>query len=406
MTTNAILNNNHPHRLSSAFLCFLWASVCITSLPLTLADASAAPRNSIPRSTHNSHYHRLREAAVSQHDDDNGDSSTVASSILQERPPWNPSPQIDDAGFCRELYTRIPGEWESEVRLGGKHQNALHLEMVQVNIRQVPGDGNCLFHSISTCMAHVVNGTQLHYPNHLGWLYRHSASLRKQAVDCLRHKRKTLFLQGNEYLRAHDLVEAAAAQYGISATQYCDLMQQDSYWGGGPEIVALCNVLKRPIHVYELASCSNTGSGGSHSGSGNRFVLRRMACFGSPKFDKKAPFHILSADSRFPDIAPGKQLPSGNHFLAVFPVPEQQAALEKWIKEERKRKRKKKQVRGGGSSSSSDLLDDIARKRMALEGDMHHRRSDSAKQQVPGVQDTIQSYLMGLWNRFFSFEQQ
>lgn len=131
-----------------------------------------------------------------------------------------------------ESINQSTGEWESEVRLGGKHQSALHLEMVQVQIRQVPGDGNCLFHSISTCQAHIVNGTQLQYPNHLGWLYRHSASLREQAVDCLRQKRKTLFLQGNEHLRANDLVAAAAAQYGISACQYCDLMQQDSYWGG------------------------------------------------------------------------------------------------------------------------------------------------------------------------------
>ena len=370
-------------RLRSALLLYFLLSTYVTFIH---ADASAPPRNSIPRSTHSSHYLRLREAAVSQNDD--GEGSTAASSLLQERPPWNPSPQIDDAGFFRDLYTRIPGQWETEVRLGGKHQNTLHLEMVQVNIRQVPGDGNCLFHSISTCMAQVVNGTQLQYPNHLGWLYRHSTSLRQQAVDCLRQKRKTLFLQGNEYLRAQDLVEAAAKQYGISAAQYCDLMQQDSYWGGGPEIVALSNVLKRPIHVYELASC--TRSNGSTSSC---FVLRRMACFGSPKFDKKEPFHILSADSRFPDIAPGQQLPSGNHFLAVFPVAEQQAALEEWIRDQKKQKRKGKQVRGGGTSSA--LMEEMARKRMELKRGMAH----DAKR--VSLQDTIQTYLFGLWKRFF-----
>jgi hypothetical protein len=45
-----------------------------------------------------------------------------------------------------------------------------------------------------------------------------------------------------------------------------------------------------------------------------------MACFGSPRFDKQQALHILSADSRFPDIRPGQQLAHGNHFLAVFPV--------------------------------------------------------------------------------------
>ena len=76
---------------------------------------------------------------------------------------------------------------------------------------------------------------------------------------------------------------------------------------GGPEIVALCNALRRPIHVYELHSHRK------------QFMLRRMACFGSPKFDRREPLHILSADSRFPDVSPGKQIDSGNHFLAVFP---------------------------------------------------------------------------------------
>jgi hypothetical protein len=215
-------------------------------------------------------------------------------------------------------------------------------------------------------MAQVVNGTQLEYPHHLGWLYRHSSKLRQQAVECLRQKRKVLFLQGNEYLRSHDLVQAAAAQYGITAEEYCNLMQQDSYWGGGPEIVALCNVLKRPIHVYELATTSVRRSSSSSSlrmtrgigsGSGKSFVLRRMACFGSPKFDKKEPFHILSADSRFPDLAPGRQLASGNHFLAIFPIPEHQDALNKWLKEQKKQRKKQKKrkqgVRGGDCASPS-----------------------------------------------------
>ncbi|CAB9526408.1 OTU-like cysteine protease [Seminavis robusta] len=376
----------------------------------TFGDSNS-PRPSIPRSTHNSHYQQLRQAADSATD---FEASSEASSLLRERPPWNPSPQINDAGYCRGVYTRIPGDWETDVQLGGKHQNAVHLEMVQVHIRQVPGDGNCLFHSISTCMAQVVNGTSLQYPQHLGWLYRQSACLRKQAVDCLRQKRKTLFLQGHEYLKAQDLVEAAAAQYSISASEYCDLMQQDSYWGGGPEIVALSNVLKRPIHVYELAASSPGGNRLLLRGN-NCFVLRRMACFGSPKFDKKEPFHILSADSRFPDISPGHQMSSGNHFLAVFPIPEQQAALEEFMKKEKRLKKKGKQnVRGGG-----DLLDEVTRKRMALEElqqrrrrqssssssttttattskDRHHHEDESNEESR-----TIRSYFKGLWRRIF-----
>jgi OTU-like cysteine protease len=265
--------------------------------------------NSIPRSTHRSH----------------------ANAENLRYPPWNASPNIDEHGFLIKRYRRIPGEWEKEFRVFKKRKN------MDVNtpaqIRQVPGDGNCLFHSISTCYAHAINGTHLDLtdPVNLQWLYQSSSKLREQAVDCLGQKHNILFLQGHEYLKAQDLVQAAASQYGISGEEYCHLMRQDSYWGGGPEIVALCNVLQRPIHVYELASDKN------------RFVLRRMACFGSPKFDRKPALHILSADSRFPDLTPGRQLASGNHFLALFP---------ETIEEEKSRGKKRAKLRGGGDRQS------------------------------------------------------
>jgi len=272
------------------------------------ADTSSVP--SIPRSTHR-----------------------VTSPETIHYPPWNPSPNIDEHGFVMKQYRRIPGEWEKEFAFRRRKYNHVH---TPATIRQVPGDGNCLFHSISTCYAQAVNGTHLDLrdPSNLLWLYQNSAKLRQQAVDCLEQPRKLLFLQGHEYLKAQDLVHAAASQYGITSEEYCRLMRQDSYWGGGPEIVALCNVLQRPIHVYELAN------------ERNRFVLRRMACFGSPKFDKRPALHILSADSRFPDLTPGRQLPSGNHFLSLFP-----SAVEESKKKKSKKKRAK--LRGGDQDNAT-----------------------------------------------------
>lgn len=276
----------------------------------TAQVASTSSTPSIPRSNHRS--------------SNNGDNLRY--------PPWNTSPNIDEHGFLIKQYRRIPGEWEKEFKLF-KKRRGVHVDVqTPAIIRQVPGDGNCLFHSISTCYAHAVNGTHidLRDPTNLQWLYQHSAKLREQAVECLEQTRKLLFLQGHEFLRAQDLVQAAASQYGITGEEYCRLMRQDSYWGGGPEIVALCNVLQRPIHVYELAS------------DRNRFVLRRMACFGSPKFDKRHALHILSADSRFPDLQPGRQLASGNHFLAIFPTT---------ISQKRRKPKKRTKLRGGGGDS-------------------------------------------------------
>ena len=302
-------------------------------LPFTAASASSAASSSIPRS-----------------------SDRIAASYGDRGhfPPWNPSPNIDEDGFLVPTYNRMSGDWEKEVKLRKKDRIGIHNCLAM--IRQVPGDGNCLFHSISVALAHGANGTHLEMksPETMEWLYKHSAKLRQLAVDCLEEQRKLLFLQGHEYLRATELVEAAAAQYGISGSEYCDLMRQESYWGGGPEIVALCNVLQRPIHVYELHVPEDQNDEESSSllkrknryqqrggcdSSSPAFVLRRMACFGSPKFDRAPALHILSADSRFPDVKPGEQLESGNHFLAIFP---QTKSYKPHANDEKQR------IRGGG----------------------------------------------------------
>lgn len=89
---------------------------------------------------------------------------------------------------------------------------------------------------------------------------------------------------------------------------------------GSPSVAASPNEKNTNVFTSRHAG---VGAGGEISSSGynskKEFCLRRMACFGSPKYDRKEPLHILSADSRFPDVAPGRQVASGNHFLALFP---------------------------------------------------------------------------------------
>jgi OTU-like cysteine protease len=265
-------------------------------------------------------------------------------------PLWNPSANIDAAGFLKGTYRRVPGEWETECPIRKTPNTVLTETNADCQIRQVPGDGNCLFHSISLCLNHAVNGTHHDLSNapaepvprshsdsyhirtlpprlRMDDLYVQSRRLREQAVACLRAERR-LFLQGREWMSAQELVDAAAQQYDLTSSEYCAAMVEDSVWGGGPEIVALCNLLQRPIHVYELATAERE----------KRFVLRRMACFGSPRFDHRTALHILSADSRFPDVRPGQQLAAGNHFLAVFP-----------------RQRRRGVLRGGDTTAEDDV---------------------------------------------------
>lgn len=264
--------------------------------------------------------------------------------------PWNASSKIDSKGFLTETYKRIPGEWEQEARIGGKYgcksKGTKNLEEQAVYVRQVPGDGSCLFHACSAALSWVEDKEHLHYTDKCSPrrnvragddldIYTRSEILRQISVDMLtptrKRKEKLLFLQGNEYLRTHELLNIAASQYGITGEQYCDAMKKSGVWGGGPEIVALSNYLRRPIHIYELISVGvqrdarglrqkkNAVLCSSSPDSKQEFRLRRMACFGSPKFDSREPLHILSADCRFPDLDPGQEASAGNHFMALFP---------------------------------------------------------------------------------------
>jgi hypothetical protein len=208
-----------------------------------------AGETTIPRSTN-------RYSNYPTDIDSSDTSSSEPSSEKSTQPPWNPSPQIDPTGYLTHLYPRSPGTWEQSANLRGRYgprsKTYESLTNVPVRIRQVPGDGNCLFHSIAVVLSKVENGTDLAMdsPRGIYELRRSSLNLRNRAVDALQvAPRRRLFLQGEEYLEARELLMAAASQFDLEGNEYCDLMRRESYWGGGPEIVALCNCLQRPIHM-------------------------------------------------------------------------------------------------------------------------------------------------------------
>jgi len=275
-------------------------------------------------------------------------------------------------------------------------------------IRQVPGDGNCLFHALSCAILHYANNKllgnsdQARHPNHHqshphlndptlkgGALEMRALSkqLREMAVEELRlrvsqeeresskgvdggasdsnpssspvrqfyhrmlapfrrgrgrfSESPNLYLQQTVHLPPSTLLSSAASQYNLTVSKYLSDMATSNTWGGGPEIVALVNRLRRPIHVYELVSTKKppylnavgrrTEAAAPKEGGeavaafydiSNKFFLRRLAAFGSPLFDETGngpPLCILSADCRFPNIKHGEENDVGNHFLAIFP---------------------------------------------------------------------------------------
>jgi hypothetical protein len=155
-------------------------------------------------------------------------------------------------------------------------------------IRQVPGDGSCLFHSISAWIAFLTTEEHKMFDHRLK---RFSQHLRELSVDILsRDNNTSLVLEDNECIDAPSLLESIANHYNVSPSEYCQSMLLRETWGGGPEIVALSNHFQRPIFVYELTTAGFFPF--------KSFQVKVLAKFGFPNFQDKQPFHILCADGR------------------------------------------------------------------------------------------------------------
>lgn len=164
-------------------------------------------------------------------------------------------------------------------------------EDVEFSVRQVPGDGGCLFHAISACLSFVQ--TRKHAA--FDWRMRKlSQLLRYLAVDTLQSSNTTLVIENGETTAATSLLKTIADVYSIYPGEYCAQILDPRTWGGGPEIVALSNHFKCPIHVYQLCTDKNVFAPFKKV----KFQLQMCAKFGSPTFDSKAPLCILCADGR------------------------------------------------------------------------------------------------------------
>jgi hypothetical protein len=153
-------------------------------------------------------------------------------------------------------------------------------------VRQVPGDGGCLFHAITAWVTYLQTSKHLDFD----WRMRNlSQKLRHLAVHILASN-DTLVVENGEVLDSHFLLEMIAKLYDVNTTEYCTQILDPRTWGGGPEIVALSNHFKCPIHVYQL--------GTTRSFMRLQFSLELCAKFGSPNFDERAPIYLLCADGR------------------------------------------------------------------------------------------------------------
>ena len=214
-------------------------------------------------------------------------------------------------------------------------------------VRQVPGDGSCLFHAVGAWLSHIAHLSDQQFRSDTNITKRNirgdtekktriqsignahfdrnmryfSKRLRDLSVDVLQKENLTLWVEEGETMSASHVVQLIAEHFNTTPDGYYQLMR-DGAWGGGPEVVALSNHLRIPIHVYKLVTKTR------FPWFVPRFELEVCAKFGSPAFDFFAkPIHILCADGRYPHITPGEQKESGDHFLALFPCDQRGAYI-------------------------------------------------------------------------------
>jgi hypothetical protein len=189
-------------------------------------------------------------------------------------------------------------------------------------VKQVPGDGACLFNAIAVSAQYIHSGKHSEYSDTTARL---ASALRACAVARLSNNDSLLLISGQEFTSCENLLVAAALEFNVSQNEYLKMMKLPQTWGGGPEIVALSNTLKRPIHVYTTAYNKLLPF---------RFYIKKQICFGPAdnvnsndnymKYsDRIRPICILYTDGRFPLVKPWKDELNFDHFLALFDTDDQ-----------------------------------------------------------------------------------
>lgn len=100
-------------------------------------------------------------------------------------------------------------------------------------IRQVPGDGGCLFHSLSVCISFLKCGKHILFDHQMRQL---SYQLRNLSSDVLQ-RNVTLLIEDGVGMDSTTLLQDISMQYKISPSEYVQQIRNPSTWGGGPEII-------------------------------------------------------------------------------------------------------------------------------------------------------------------------
>jgi len=122
----------------------------------------------------------------------------------------------------------------------------------EFTMRNVPGTGDCMFQAVA-----LASLASLGLGGNDVLLRAISKELRDLTATVLEQPAGRLVIEGNRVVRTTTLLQSAAQQEGLSTDDYLASLRTSGMdgglYGGGPELTVLCNVLRRPISVYELA---------------------------------------------------------------------------------------------------------------------------------------------------------
>jgi hypothetical protein len=152
-------------------------------------------------------------------------------------------------------------------------------------MRNVPGEGDCMFMAVALAAATSmgIGGNNV--------LLRAISIETRKVVAQIMNSTGNLHIEENRIVPCKDLLRSAAKKEGLAPNEYLHLLQKEGrnggIQGGGPELVVLSNVLRRPISIYELEkpSLSSLVVTDDFASSDEVCPLQCMGIFGGGVFE-------------------------------------------------------------------------------------------------------------------------